>query len=69
MTNGVDYTIYLQPVYLEVTCPHCKERLIRYDGDGVDFEECYSDESEEVSVFCDECCEEFLLGNFKEVAE
>lgn len=36
MNNGVDYTIYLQPIYLEVTCPHCKAKLTLFDGDGVD---------------------------------
>ncbi|EAF9608464.1 hypothetical protein A6C65_11330 [Listeria monocytogenes] len=69
MTNGVDYTIYLHPIYLEVTCPHCKERLIMYDGDGVDFEECYFEESEGINVSCTECLGEINLGDFKETVE
>ncbi|CUM21531.1 TPA: hypothetical protein RF358_001317 [Listeria monocytogenes] len=69
MNNGVDYTIYLQPIYLEVTCPHCKAKLTLFDGDGVDFDECYSDESEGISINCDECWGEIHLGDFKETVE
>ncbi|EAC2921696.1 hypothetical protein EOT50_11670 [Listeria monocytogenes] len=69
MSKEIDYIIYLQPIYLEVTCPHCKERLIMYDGDGVNFDECFSEESDGVCVNCSECLEEIHLGDFKEVVE
>ncbi|EPE5826966.1 hypothetical protein ACSJ9F_001891 [Listeria monocytogenes] len=69
MSKEVDYTIYLQPIYLEVTCPHCKERLIMYDGDDVDFDECFSEKSEGECVNCSECLKEIHLGDFKEVVE
>ncbi|EAE4885673.1 TPA_asm: hypothetical protein F3N75_12065 [Listeria monocytogenes] len=69
MNNGVDYTIYLHPVYLEVTCPHCKAKLTLFDGDGVDFDECYFDSSEGINVNCTECLDEIHLSDFKETVE
>ncbi|WP_270993569.1 hypothetical protein [Listeria seeligeri] len=69
MTNGVDYALYLRPIYLEVTCPHCQAKLTLFDGDGVDFEECYFGESEGINVSCTECLDEIHLGNFKETVE
>ncbi|MBC2303407.1 hypothetical protein [Listeria booriae] len=61
-----DYKIYVQPVYIEVDCPHCGETLCIHDGDGINLEEVYIDKNENISVFCELCDEEIYLGEYEE---